>query len=107
MKMEYPENWQVTMPKQQGQFVTIAPEAGMTANGVGYGVLLNGVSPRNGQRVSIDEVTRQIVKEMEQNDALQPVGEARPIAVSGIEGRSVTLQRFQPTYEAMLKSVQF
>ena len=149
MKMEYPENWQVTMPKQQGQFVTIAPEAGMTANGVGYGVLLNGLSPRNGQRVSIDDVTRQIVKDMEQNDALQPVGEARPIAVSGIEGRSVTLQsispfsaangqpqeerdwlvtvpqpdgsvifmifvapqshfeRFQPTYEAMLKSVQF
>jgi hypothetical protein len=41
VKMEYPENWQVTMPKQQGQFVTIAPEAGITANGVGYGVLLN------------------------------------------------------------------
>ena len=25
MKMAYPENWQVMMPKQQGQFVTIAP----------------------------------------------------------------------------------
>jgi hypothetical protein len=149
MKMEYPENWQVTTPKQQGQFVTIAPQAGITANGVGYGVLLNGVSPRNGQRLSIDDVTRQLVQDMEQNDGLEPVGEARPIAVNGIEGRSVTLQsvspfsaangqpqkerdwlvtvpqadgsvifmifvapqshfeRFQPTYEAMLKSVQF
>jgi hypothetical protein len=27
MKVRHPDNWQVTMPQQQGQFVTIAPKA--------------------------------------------------------------------------------
>jgi len=149
VRLEYPENWQVTMPKQQGQFVTIAPEAGITADGVGYGVLLNGLALPNGERISIDDVTRQLVQDMQQNNGLQPVGEAQPITVGGVQGRSVTLQstspfpdangqpqverdwlvtvpqhngsvifmifvapesaftRFQPTYEAMLKSAQF
>jgi len=149
MKIEYPENWQIIMPKQQGQSVTIAPQAGITANGVGYGVVLNGVALPDGQRMNIDDVTRQLVQDMEQNEAMQPVGKARPITVGGIQGRSVTLQsispflaangqsqtegdwlvtvpqrdgsvlfvvfvaphsqfdRFQPTYEAMLKSLQF
>ena len=99
--------------------------------------------------MSIDEVTRALVKDMEQNEALKPEGDPRPITVAGIEGRSATLHsvssfssangqpqrerdwlvtvpqrdgsvifmvfvaphsefdRFQPTYEAMLKSVQF
>ena len=148
MKMERPENWEVMMPKQQGQSVTIAPQAGVTGSGVGYGVVLNGVSLPNGERVSIDDMTRRLVQEMEQNDALQQVGEAQPITVAGIQGRSVTLHsvspfaingkaekerdwlvtvpqrdgsvifmvfvapqshfdRFQPTFEAMLKSVRF
>src|SRR6516162_4405599 len=42
-KIQRPDNWQVTMPKQRGQSVTIAPQAGLTAEGVGYGVVLNGV----------------------------------------------------------------
>ena len=149
LKIEYPENWQVIAPKQRGQSVMIAPQAGVSENNVGYGVILNGVLPPRGERVSIDEVTRQLVKDMEQNDALKQVSDAQPITVGGIEGRSVNLQsvspipsagghsqterdwlvtvpqndgsvifmlfvapqaqfeRFQPTYEAMLKSVQF
>jgi len=149
VKIEYPENWEVMMPKKRGQSVTIAPEAGITANGVGYGVVLNGVAPPKGERLSIDEVTRELVKDMEQNEALKPEGDPRPITLAGIEGRSATLHsvspfssadgqpqrerdwlvtvpqrdgsvifmvfvaphsefdRFQPTYEAMLKSVQF
>jgi len=149
VKIEHPENWQVMMPRQKGQSVTIAPEAGTTSNGVGYGVVLNGVAPPEGQRMSIDDVTRQLVQDMEQNDALKPVGDAQPITVGGIQGRSVILhsispfpaangqsqkerdwlvtlpqrdgavifmvfvapqsdfERFQPTYEAMLKSIRF
>ena len=99
--------------------------------------------------MNIDDVTRELVKDMEQNETLQPADEAQPITVGGIEGRSVNLHsvspfssakgqpqrerdwlvtvpqhdgsvifmvfvaphaefdRFQPTYEAMLKSVQF
>jgi hypothetical protein len=148
MKMERPENWELMMPKKQGQPVTIAPQAGVTASGVGYGVVLNGISLPNGERVSIDDMTRRLVQEMEQNDALQQAGDAQPITVAGIQGRSVTLHsvspfaingkaekerdwlvtvpqqdgsviflvfvapqshfdRFQPTFEAMLKSVRF
>ena len=149
VKIAYPENWQLMMPKKQGQSVTIAPEAGITINGVGHGVVLNGVAPPKGERLSIDEITRELVKDMEQNEALKPEGDPRPITVAGIEGRSATLHsvstfsspngqpqrerdwlvtipqrdgsvifmvfvaphsefdRFQPTYEAMLKSIRF
>jgi hypothetical protein len=149
LKIEYPENWQITMPKQRGQFVTIAPPAGIAENDVGYGVLLNGAAPSEGRRMSIDDVTRQLVQELEQNEAMQPVGDPQPITVAGTQGRSVTLhsispfpganghpdkerdwlvtiprpdgsvifmvfvasqshfERFEPTYEAMLKSVHF
>ena len=148
-KIQRPDNWPVTMPRQRGQSVTIAPQAGLTADGVGYGVVLNGFAPPQGQRMTIDDVTRQLVEDMGQNETLQPVGDAQPITVAGIQGRSVNLQsispfpgedgrpqkerdwlvtvpqrdgsvifmvfvapqshfdRFQPTYEAMLKSVQF
>jgi hypothetical protein len=44
MKIHRPDNWKVTLPEQQGQFVTIAPHAAITNSGVGYGVLLNGVA---------------------------------------------------------------
>lgn len=98
--------------------------------------------------MSIDNVTHQLVEDLQQNHGLQPVSDAQPINVSGIQDRSVMLQssspfpnavgqpqkerdwlvavpqrdgsviimlvapqsdfaRFQSTYEAMLKSVQF
>jgi hypothetical protein len=84
------------MPTQQGQFVTIAPNAGVTAHGVGYGVLLNGVASPNGERMSIDDATRQLVEEMQQNNGLQPVSDTRPINVSDIQGCSVMLQSSSP-----------
>ena len=96
IKIEYPENWKLMMPKQRGQFVTIAPEAGIAANGVAYGLVLNGVAPPNGQRLSIEDVTRQLVQDLEQNEAMHPVGEAEPITVSGVEGRSVVFQSVSP-----------
>jgi Zn-dependent protease with chaperone function len=143
-----PENWQVTMPGKEGQFVTIAPRAGITGNGVGYGVLLNGVAPPKGGRLTIDGITGQLIQDMKQNSGLEPLGQAQPITVGSIEGRSVMMKttspfpaadgqpqteqdwlvtvphrdgsvifmifvapqahfaRFQPTYEAMLKSLQ-
>ncbi|HYK36313.1 M48 family metallopeptidase [Alloacidobacterium sp.] len=149
VKIDRPENWQVAMPQQQGQFVTIAPQAGVTHQGVGYGVLINGVAPPNGQRMSVDEITNALVQEMQQKNGLQPLSGAQKITVAGVEGRSVMFQsaspfpnasgqeqkegdwlvtipqrdgsvifmvfvapepefaRFQPTYQAMLKSVQF
>ena len=82
--------------RSQGQSVTIAPEAGITANDVGYGVVLNGVAPPNGEHLSIDEITRELVKDMEQNEAMKPEGNPRPITVAGIEGRSLILHSVSP-----------
>jgi Zn-dependent protease with chaperone function len=146
--IQHPENWQVKMPEQQGQFVTIAPQGGITKTGVAYGVLLNGIAPQRGGRVNIDSITAQLSQDMQQNDGLKPLGNAQAIAVGSIEGRSVMFQsasplpgangqaqlerdwlvtvpqrdgsvifmvfvapqsefaQFQPTYEAMLKSLQ-
>jgi hypothetical protein len=96
VKIEYPENWQVMMPKQKGQSVTIAPQAGITDNSVGYGVVLNGIVVPNGEHMSIDDITRQLVEDMEQNETLQPVGGARPITVAGAQGRLIILQSVSP-----------
>jgi hypothetical protein len=149
MKIHHPENWPADLPEQQGQFVTIAPKAGVTANGVGYGVLLNGAAGPKGQRVSIDDMTVALIKQIQQNNELEQLDKPQPVTVGGIEGRSTFLRspspfpdakgqaqperdwlvtvpqkdgslifmifvapeadfaRVQPTYEAMLKSVQF
>jgi hypothetical protein len=146
--IQHPENWQVKMPEQQGQFVTIAPQAGITNNGVAYGVLLNRIAAQRGGRVNIDEITAQLSQDMQQNEGLKPLGNAQAITVGNVQGRSVMFQsaspfpgtngqpqlerdwlvavpqrdgsvffmifvapqsefaQFQPTYEAMLKSVQ-
>jgi len=148
LKIQRPENWPVTMPEQQGQFVTIAPHAGITSSGVGYGLLLNGVAGPKGQRLSVDDMTVQLIQHIQQNNQLEPLGKPEPITVGGIESRSTFLRspspfpdangqtqqerdwlvtvpqhdgsmifmifvapqadfaRLQPTYEAMLTSVQ-
>jgi Zn-dependent protease with chaperone function len=149
VKMQRPENWNVSLPQQQGQFVTVAPQAGVTEQGVGYGVLLNGLAASQVQRNSIDDATNRIVQSMQQSSHLQVMNSSQRITVGGIEGRSVVLRssspfadsggkpeqerdwlvtvpqrdgslifmifiapepdfgRFQPAYEAMLKSMQF
>lgn len=149
MKILRPENWAVTMPEKQGQFVTIAPEAGITDSGVGYGVLLNGIPASRGQRMSIDDMTNQVIQSLQQSNQLEPLSKSKPITVGGIEGRATFLRspspfpdangaaqqerdllvtvpqpdgsliymifvapeanftRLQPTFEAMLRSVQF
>jgi len=91
MRIQRPENWQVTLPEQKGGFVTIAPQQGVTNSGVGYGVLLNGVPP-SGQRVSIEDMTGQILQQIQQNNQLEQLTNPKPIMVGGIEGRSTVLQ---------------
>ena len=147
VKIDRPQNWSVTMPAHPGDYLTIAPEAGITPNGVGYGVLIN-AARMNGQTINIDDVTSQLVSDLEKSNGIKPTGKAQAISVHGVQGRSVIMQsvspfsstsgqqverdwlvvfpqsndtailfvfvapeaqfqRFQPTYEAMLKSVQF
>jgi beta-barrel assembly-enhancing protease len=95
-KISYPENWQIIAPKQRGQSLTIAPPSGIAGNDVGYGVMLNGVAPPEGERMSIDDITRYVVRDLEQNEAMQPIGNMEPIAVAGREGRTVALHSISP-----------
>ena len=149
MKIARPDNWQIFPPKQQGDSLTIAPQAGLAGDGIGYGVVINGGAPPKGQRMNIDEMTAEVVRGMQSRNGLQPQGNPQPITVAGVQGRSVAMQstspfadpsgqpqkerdwlvtipqrdgsviylvfvapqsefdRFRPTYESMLKSVQF
>ena len=148
LKIGHPENWPVTLPDQQGQFVTIAHKEGVTNRGVGYGVLLNG-APAPQQKMTIDQMTAALIKKIQESNELQQLGDSQPLTVGGFDGRSTFLrspspfpgangqaqpekdwlvtvpmrdgslifmifvapetefERLQPTYEAMVKSVQF
>ncbi len=95
-----PSNWDVIPPQQQGNAVTIAPRAGVSSNGVGYGVVINGVRPQSGSG-DIDQVTSQLVQQMQQGGGdLQQVGSVQPITVSGIRGRSVNMESTSPFTDA-------
>jgi hypothetical protein len=148
IKIQHPENWPVTLPEQKGEFVRIAPQAGVTKQGVGYGVLLNGTGPAPDQRAGIDEMTRLVIAKIQDGNKLRQLDEPHPITVGGTESRSTFLEspspfsdaegrpqkerdwlvtvprrdgslifmifvapeadfaRLQPTYEAMVRSVQ-
>jgi hypothetical protein len=148
-RIAHPDNWQITMPRDQGVYLTIAPPAGVNEAGVGYGVLINTANPPDGERWSIDKITNTLVAGMQTRNNMKPVGDIQTIMIDGVGGRSVALQspspfatpngqpqtetdwlvtvpqsdgtavyfvcvapraefeRFRPTFEAMLKSVQF
>jgi Zn-dependent protease with chaperone function len=99
MKIQHPENWPVALPEQQGQFVTIAPKAGVTSSGVGYGVLLNGAPPPD-QRMSIDDLTAALIKQIQQSNELEQLGPPQAITVGGVEGRSTFLRSPSPIPDA-------
>jgi Zn-dependent protease with chaperone function len=91
-----PENWEVIAPQQQGQSITIAPRAGITNNGIGYGVVINGAKLQNGAG-NIDQITSEIVRSMQSGGGdLQPIGNPQPITVGGIRGRSVMMESTSP-----------
>jgi Zn-dependent protease with chaperone function len=100
MRMVRPENWDVIAAQQQGQSLTIAPRAGIVSNGIGYGVVINGVSSK-GEKATIDQMTVEIVRSLQSGGGdLQTVGKATPIKVAGVRGRSVTMQSTSPFPDA-------
>jgi hypothetical protein len=97
IKLHHPDNWRVTMPEKQGQFIVVAPPAGVTGDGsVGYGVLINGVVPPEGSRMSLDDITGHLVQGLEQGSHLELLGKPEPIGVQNVEGRAVNLQSNSP-----------
>src|SRR5215469_3005615 len=100
MKIARPDNWQVVPGAQGGQGVTIAPQAGVSGDAIGYGVVINGIKPRGGQTMNLDQQTAQLVQAMQSGSDLSPVGSPQPITVAGAQGRSVTMQSTSPFSDA-------
>lgn len=96
-----PDNWRVASPGQQGGSFIIAPPAGVSGDAIGYGVIISGVTLRNGQRASIDQITSELVRGMQGDGGdMQPMGNVEPITVAGTQGRSVALQSTSPFPDA-------
>ena len=100
LKISRPENWDVIPPQEKGQSLTIAPRAGVVSNGVGYGVVVNGVSPKD-QQMTIDQVTDEIVRALQSGSSdMQTVGKATEVKVAGVRGRTVNMQSTSPFPDA-------
>jgi len=100
LKMVRPENWEVIAPQQKGQSLTIAPRAGVVSNGVGYGVVINGVSSKD-QQMTIDQATDEIVRSLQSGSSdLQTMGKATDVTVAGVRGRIVNMQSTSPFPDA-------
>lgn len=95
MKIVRPENWPVSMPQHEADYVIVAPTAGVTSNGVGYGVLIN-AAKTNGQRISMDDITTELVQHLQRTQGVKPVNAAESIGINGIQGRSVMMQSTSP-----------
>lgn len=91
-----PQNWQVIAPQQQGQSVTIAPSAGTVGNGIGYGVVIDAVTPTSNS-ANIDQITSQIASNLESGqNGLKAAGKISAISVKGVRGRSLYMESTSP-----------
>jgi Zn-dependent protease with chaperone function len=95
LKISYPDNWQLVAPSQRGADVRIAPQAGVSGDSIGYGVLLNGVKPQNGE--DFDQLTNELIQELVKDGGdLRTTGGPQMINVAGSEGRSAIMESTSP-----------
>lgn len=95
LKIAYPDNWQLVAPSQRGADVRIAPQAGVSGNSIGYGVLLNGVKPQGGE--DFDQLTNELVQALVKDGGdLHTTGNPQSIEVAGSEGRSIMMESTSP-----------
>ena len=91
--MSYPSNWQAASGQNGG--VTIAPQAGVSAGAVAYGVIVGGAQMPSG--TSLDQATQALVQNMEQgNPGLQASGSPKGASVNGMQARSQMLMGNSP-----------
>jgi Zn-dependent protease with chaperone function len=99
-RIAHPEDWQVFSPRRKGEGVTIAPHAAVAGDEIGYGVVINGFAPKQGQRLNLDQVTAALVRQYAGNGGSQVLGNPETLQVAGVEGRSVALQSASPFPDA-------
>ncbi len=89
--ISHPDNWQPTAG--QGQ-VFIVPPGAAGDGGVAYGALIASAQGGSG---SLDQNTQQLAQSLvQQNPGMQTAGNASPIQVNGVEGRSMYLSGNSP-----------
>ena len=99
LQMVRPANWATITPKSQGDSVTLAPRAGVVASGVGYGVVVNEMTP-GARNASIDQATAEIVSTIQSDGNVRQLDKVTEITVAGVRGRSVNLQSTSPFQDA-------
>lgn len=97
--LSYPENWRVFGDPSSA--VTIAPEGGVSENGVSYGVIISGFTPEQRGASALDDGTYQLIQTLRQsNPDLRVVGRGEDIKVNGVSGKSVDMIGFSPIKDA-------
>jgi Zn-dependent protease with chaperone function len=95
-QMTYPANWEIF--GDESSAITIAPRAGMTANAVAYGAMVNGFQPESkGGSLTLDEATHQLIDSLRQsNPDMRVIGHDEDIRLNGQPAKSVNLTGDSP-----------
>lgn len=90
--LDYPDNWK---PASTADSALIAPPEAVSEAGIAYGVIVG--TNLNSAAASLDEAVRNLSKGLlQQNPGMRVSGEAKPVTVNGIEGRSMELAGDSP-----------
>ena len=93
LSIAYPDNWQEHTSSQMG--VVIAPQAGVAAGAIAYGVIVSAAQDSNA--TSLDQATQDLIQNLQQsNQDLQVAENPRPTRMNGMEGRVVDLAGTSP-----------
>ena len=85
--LSYPDNWKAA---GSGGTMLIAPPPAVSEAGIAYGVILG--TNLSSEAASLDEAVRNLSKGLlQQNPGMRVSGEAKPVTVNGVEGRSMEL----------------
>ncbi len=85
--LSYPDNWKAAGSADSR---LIAPPVSVSEAGIAYGVFIG--TNLSSEAASLDEAVRNLSKGLlQQNPGMRVSGEAKPVTVNGVEGRSMEL----------------
>jgi predicted Zn-dependent protease len=96
LEFRYPDNWRQS---GQGSAVTISPDGGMVNGSLTWGMMISPFEPdfRGPGRISLDDATDQLLKELQRNNASMRVTRSHEsIRVSGQPGYVTELSNDSP-----------
>ena len=85
--LDYPDNWK---PASTADSALITPPEAVSESGIAYGVIVG--TNLSSEAASLDEAVQNLSKGLlQQNPGMRVSGEAKPVTVNGVEGRSMEL----------------